>query len=98
MQDQAYRTFADPVGPDDGRWLNDGAFAVHFVKSLGQRQTCTAQIKTLSMGREPHVLDPQKVARYQDQMAASDHYNYDGATECPGLIRMLDKRDPDYAT
>ena len=50
------------------------------------------------MGREPHFIDPQKVARYQDQMAASDHYNYNGETEWPGLIRMLNKREPDYAT
>ena len=47
-----------------------------------------------SMGAE----GAQKVARFQDQMAASDDYNYNGATEWPGLIRMLDKRDPDYAT
>ena len=61
-------------------------------------QTCSTQIKTLSMGREPHFLDPQKVARFQDQMSASDHYNYNGETEWPGLIRMLDKREPDYAS
>ena len=39
---------------------------------------------------------PQKVARYQDQMAASEHYNYNGATEWPGLIRLLEKRDSSY--
>ncbi|MEM7068416.1 MAG: class II aldolase/adducin family protein [Pseudomonadota bacterium] len=69
-----------------------------FFRAYFLRQTCSTQIKTLSMGREPHFLDPQKVACYQDQMAASDHYNYNGETEWPGLIRMLDKRDPDYAT
>lgn len=50
------------------------------------------------MGRELHVIDPQKVARYQDQMAVSDHYNYNGETEWPGLLRMLNKRDSDYAS
>ncbi len=50
------------------------------------------------MGRELHFMDAQKVARYQDQMAESEHYNYDGKTEWPGLVRMLNSRDPGYAT
>ena len=69
-----------------------------FFRSYFLRQTCSTQIKTLSMGRELHLIDPQKVARYQDQMEASEHYNYNGKTEWAGLIRMLDKRAPDYAT
>ena len=69
-----------------------------FFRAYFLRQTCSTQIKTLAMGREAHFIDPQKVARYQDQMDASEHYNYNGETEWPGLIRMLDKRDPDYAT
>ncbi|WP_343562072.1 class II aldolase/adducin family protein [Kiloniella sp. b19] len=67
-----------------------------FFRSYFLRQTCSAQIKTLSMGRELHLLDPQKVARYQDQMAKSEHYNYDGKTEWAGLIRKLDRNEPDY--
>ena len=50
------------------------------------------------MGRELHLIDPQKVARCQDQMAASEHYNYNGKTEWAGLIRLLEKRGADYAT
>ncbi len=69
-----------------------------FFRAYFLRQTCSAQIKTLSMGRPPHVIDPQKVARYQDQMSASEHYNYDGRTEWPGLIRQLEIRSPDYKT
>jgi len=72
--------------------------AAAFFRAYFLRQTCSTQIKTLSMKRELHLIDPQKVARYQDQMAASEHYNYNGATEWPGLIRMLDKRDGEYAT
>jgi len=30
---------------------------------------------TLAMGRELHLIDPQMVARYKDQMAASGHYD-----------------------
>ena len=72
--------------------------AAAFFRAYFLRQTCSAQIKTLAMGRELHLIDPQKVARYQDQMAASEHYNYNGETEWPGLIRALNKRDPDYAS
>lgn len=72
--------------------------AAAFFRAYFLRQTCSTQIKTLCMGREPHFMDPQKVARYQDQMAASEHYNYNGETEWPGLIRLLNKRDPSYAT
>ena len=72
--------------------------AAAFFRAYFLRQTCSTQIKTLSMGRELHLIDPQKVARYQDQMAVSEHYNYNGQTEWPGLIRMLDKISPDYAT
>ena len=48
------------------------------------------------MGRPLHLIDPQKVARYQDQMARSEHYNYDGKTEWAGLVRLLDKRSPEF--
>ena len=41
-------------------------------------------------------MDPQKVARYQDQMEKSKHYNYYGKTEWPGLIRMLDRLGAKY--
>lgn len=72
--------------------------AAAFFRAYFLRQTCSTQIKTLSMGRELHLIDPQKVAQYQDQMAASEHYNYNGKTEWPGLIRMLDRSGADYAT
>ena len=67
-----------------------------FFRAYFLRQTCSAQIKTLSMGRDLHLLGRQKVARYQDQMAASEHYNYDGQTEWPGLLRLLDVKYPGY--
>lgn len=67
-----------------------------FFRAYFLRQTCSAQIKTLSMGRPLHLMDPQKVARYQDQMASSAHYNYDGKTEWPGLLRMLERTQADY--
>ena len=76
-----------------GMTAAEAVFRAYFL-----RQTCSTQIKTLSMGRPLHLIDPQKVARYQDQMAASPHYNYDGKTEWDGLIRLLDACDPGYKT
>ena len=70
--------------------------AAAFFRAYFLKQTCSVQIKTLSMGRPIHAMDPQKVARYRDQMYASDHYNYDGSTEWPGLIRGLERTQPDY--
>ena len=72
--------------------------AAAFFRAYFLRQTCSAQIKTLSQGRDLHLIDPQKVARYQDQMSRSEHYHYDGKTEWPGLIRKLDHIAPDYQT
>ncbi len=72
--------------------------AAAFFRAYFLKQTCSAQIKTLSMGRELHMMDLQKVARYRDQMGASEHYNYNGKTEWPGLIRMLERTQPDYRT
>ena len=60
-----------------------------FFRAYFLWQTCSTQIKTLSMGRDLHLIDPQK-------MAQSEQYNYDGKTEWPGLIRLLDTRSPDY--
>lgn len=70
--------------------------AAAFFRAYFLKQACSAQVKTLSQGREPHLLDAQKVARYRDQMAASPHYNYDGKTEWPGILRMLERTQPDY--
>lgn len=70
--------------------------AAAFFRAYFLRQTCAAQIKTLSMGRALYPIDPQRVARYQDQMDASAHYHYDGKTEWPGLLRLLERTQPDY--
>ena len=64
---------------------------------LWVKQPLQRSFAPLSTGRELHLIDPQKVARYQDQMAASEHYYYNGETEWPGLIRMLNGRGEDYA-
>lgn len=105
-EDEAFGAhFVDQLGQNQilisrnhGYYALGETAAAAFFRAYFLRQTCSTQIKTLSMGRELHLMDPQKVARFQDQMATSEHYNYDGKTEWPGLIRMLDKRDPEYAS
>ena len=67
-----------------------------FLRAYFLRQTCSAQTKTLSMARPLHPLPAQKVARYQDQMAASEHCDYNGATEWPGLIPLAERLYPDH--
>ena len=104
-EDEAFgRHFVERLGDyqilisrNHGYYALGATAAEAFFRAYFLRQTCSTQIRTLSMRRDLHLIDPQKVARYQDQMAASEHYNYDGKTEWPGLIRMLDKRAPDYA-
>ena len=76
-----------------GRSAAEAFFRTYFL-----RQACSVQVKVLSMGVEPHVVDPQAVARFQDQMAESPHYNYDGSTEWAALLRKLDREQPDYKT
>ena len=84
------------ISRNHGYYALGSTAAEAFFRAYFLRQTCSTQIKTLSMGRELHLIDAQKVARYQDQMASSEHYNYDGKTEWAGLIRLLDQRSPDY--
>lgn len=76
-----------------GRSAPEAFFRTYFL-----RQASSVQVKVLSMGDEPHVIDPQQVARMQDQMYESEHYNYDGSTEWQGLLRKLDRDQPDYKT
>ncbi len=105
-EDEAFGcSFAEQLGHNQilisrnhGYYALGATAAAAFFRAYFLRQTCSAQIKTLSMGRDLHLIDAQKVARYQDQMATSPHYNYDGKTEWPGLLRMLERTCPDYRT
>ena len=76
-----------------GRSASEAFFRTYYL-----RQACAVQVKVLSMGEEPHIIDPQKVARLQDQMYGSPDYTYDGSTEWAALIRKLDREQPDYST
>jgi len=74
-----------------GRSASEAFFRAYYL-----RQACSVQIKVLSMGEEPHVIDSQELARFQDQMYGSPHYNYDGSTEWAALLRKLEREQPDY--
>ena len=69
-----------------------------FFRAYYLRQACAVQVKVLSMAGEPRPIDPQAVARFQDEMYASEHYSYDGSTEWAALLRKLDREQPDYKT
>ncbi len=76
-----------------GRSASEAFFRTYYL-----RQACSVQVKVKSMGEEMHIIDPQEVARLQDQMYGSPDYNYDGATEWAALLRKLDREQPDYKT
>jgi ribulose-5-phosphate 4-epimerase/fuculose-1-phosphate aldolase len=84
------------VSRNHGYYTTGRTAAEAFFRAYYLKQACSAQIKTLSMGLTPHPIDPQKVARFQDEMYASSDYNYDGQTEWDGLIRRLEREHPDY--
>lgn len=86
------------ISRNHGYYALGATAAEAFFRAFFLRQTCSAQIRTLSMGRPLHLIDPQKVARYRDQMAASEHYAYDGSTEWPGLMRALERDGSDHAS
>ena len=76
-----------------GRSAAEAFFRAYFL-----RQACAVQVKVLSMGAGARPIDPQAVARFQDQMYASPHYNYDGSTEWAALLRKIEREQPDFKT
>jgi len=81
-----------------GYYVLGRSAAEAFFRAYYLRQACAVQVKVLSMNEAPHVIDPQAVARFQDQMRDSPHYSYDGSTEWAALLRKLDREQPDYRT
>ena len=76
-----------------GRSASEAFFRAYFL-----RQACSTQVKVLSQGVEPHIIDAAEVSRFKQQMYTSEHYNYDGTTEWAALIRKLEREQPDYKT
>jgi len=86
------------ISRNHGYYACGDTAAAAFFRSYFLRQTCSAQIKTLSMGRPLHLLDEALCDQYRLEMSKSEDYNYNGKTEWPGLLRMLDRRDKGYAS
>lgn len=95
------RTLGDKdimITRNHGYYVLGRSAAESFFRAYFLRQACSTQVKVLSMGEEPHEIDPQEVARFHEQMYSSEHYNYDGSTEWAALLRKLDRDQPDYKT
>ncbi len=73
-----------------------------FFRAYYLRQACEVQVKAAAAaagtGDRMRLIDPQRVALIQDQMAESPHYHYDGTTEWAALLRKLQRDCPDYCT
>jgi len=84
------------ISHNHGYYCLGRSAAEAFFRAYYLRQACRVQLKVMASGDKPHLIDPQRVARYQDQMYQSTDYNYDGTTEWAGLLRRLDRLAPDY--
>ncbi len=74
-----------------GKTASEAFFRAYYLK-----QACSVQIKNLSMRLTPLPIDKQKAEYYWQNMSKSNDYNYDGKTEWAGLLRKLDKDQPNY--
>lgn len=83
------------ISRNHGHWTMGRTAAEAFFRAYFLRQACDIQCRVLAMG-DPHPVSPERVATYQAQMYSSADYNYDGATEWPGLLRRLDRECPGY--
>ena len=84
------------ISHNHGYYCLGRSAAEAFFRAYYLRQACSVQLKAMATGDKLHFIDPQRVARYQDQMYQSADYNYDGTTEWAGLLRRLDRLQPSY--
>ncbi len=84
------------ISRNHGYYVLGRTAAEVFFRAYYLRQACQVQLKAMATGDKLRPIDPQSVARFQDQMYASDDYNYDGTTEWAGLLRKLERTQPDY--
>ena len=104
LEDEEYgRQFTRTLGEKDilishnhGYYALGRTPAEAFFRAYFLRQACAAQVKAAATGDKLRAIDMQRVAMLQDQMEASEHYNYDGTTEWAALLRKLERDCPDY--
>ncbi len=105
-EDESFaRTFVETLGRHNimishnhGYYCLGRTAAEAFFRAYYLRQACSVQLKVMATGDAPRLIDRQKVAEFSDDMYASDDYNYDGSTEWAGLLRKLERTQPDYKT
>lgn len=85
---RAFAEFNIVISRNHGHWTLGSTAAEAFFRAYYLRQACDIQCRVLAMG-DPHLIPPDRVATYRAQMYASPHYNYDGRTEWPGLLRRV---------
>ena len=86
------------ISHNHGYYTLGGSAREAFFRAYYLRQACAVQLKAMQTGDALRVIDAQQVARFQDQMEASPHYNYDGRTEWAALLRKVERDCPDYRT
>lgn len=69
-----------------------------FFLAFYLNQACDVQAAALQTGHALHTPPPADIERWSRLFETSDDYEYDGSREWPGLIRLLDRLDPSYAT
>ena len=74
-----------------GRVAAEAFFRAYFLK-----QACEIQLAAMATGDELHLISAAEVERFRTEMYRSPHYNYDGATEWPGLVRKVGRECPGY--
>ena len=84
------------ISRNHGHWTLGRNAGEAFFRSYFLRQACIVQLYAMSTGAPLHLIDEASVEVFQRQMYASEHYNYDGATEWPGLLRKLDRDCPGW--
>jgi ribulose-5-phosphate 4-epimerase/fuculose-1-phosphate aldolase len=94
---RAFASFNVVISRNHGHWSMGRTAGEAFFRAYFLLQACDIQCRVLAMG-DPHLISPERVAAYQAQMYASPHYNYDGVTEWPGLLRKVARECPGFDT
>ena len=69
-----------------------------FFLAFYLNQACDVQATALQTGYPLHTPPAADIERWSRLFETSEDYEYDGSREWPGLVRLLDRLDPSYAT
>ena len=74
-----------------GRTAAEAFFSTYYL-----RQACSVQLKAQKTGEKLHLIPQHQVDRSKKQMYAHNVYSFDGSREWKGLLRKLDREQPNY--